>query len=162
MRAGLIAQETQQYTIQTNRKPPSTGGFLRAYTYFMNIIPVLVAAAVSFVIGALWYTVLFGKMWRRSLGISEDAKMTGMGKTLAIGFVIEVVRAYVMLMVVAAMGAYSFATGAEAGFWMWLGFTATIGLGQVIYENRAWKSFVISFGYHLVALIVVGGILATW
>lgn len=128
----------------------------------MDFTGIFLAAIASFVIGALWYTVLFGKAWRRLMGVPEGAPMTGMAKTLALGFLLDLVRAYVMIKVVAAMGAYSISTGVQVGFWLWLGFIATIGLSQVLYERRPWKSFAISFGYHLVALLAMGGILAVW
>ena len=128
----------------------------------MDITGILIAALASFVIGALWYSVLFGRAWRRLQGIAEGGKMTGMGRTLALGFLLDLLRAYVMIKVVAAMGAYSIGTGMQVGFWLWLGFIATIGLGEMLYERRPWKLFAITYGYHLVALLAMGGILAVW
>lgn len=128
----------------------------------MDITALLLAAVAAFAVGMVWYTVLFGKAWRRLMNVPEGAKMSAMGTTFVAGFVIELVRAYVMLKIVAAMGAFSVSTGLEAGFWVWLGFTATVGLTQVVYEKKGWKYFAISYGYHLAALLVMGAILATW
>lgn len=128
----------------------------------MGIPTFVLAAIASFALGALWYTVLFGRPWRRLMGVPEGAAKEGMAKTLAVGFLVELLRAYVMLKVVAAMGAYSFDTGVEAGFWVWLGFVATVGVSQVLYERRGWKLFAITYGYHLAALLLMGGILAAW
>ena len=38
----------------------------------MNIFAIVSAGLLSFGIGALWYTVLFGKRWMKELGITEE------------------------------------------------------------------------------------------
>lgn len=126
----------------------------------MDITALVIAAVASFAISIVWYTVLFGKTWRRLVGL-EDRK-SGMGRTLALGFLLDIVRAYVMLNIVAAMGAYSVGTGIEAGFWAWLGLVFTVLAGQWLYAKRPWKLVAIDSAYYLVSLMVMGGILAVW
>ncbi len=128
----------------------------------MDITAILLAAAASFVIGAVWYAFLFAKPYRRLMGIPEGASMKGMGRTMALGFVLDLVRAYVLIQVVAAMGAFSVATGAEAGFWVWLGFVLTTYAGAVVYEKRSIPLAAINAGYYLVAYLVMGAIVAVW
>lgn len=125
----------------------------------MDLTSLLVATLASFVIGGLWYSpFLFGRAWKRLAGVEGGMSW----KTAIVGFAIEAVRAYVMAIIVASMGAFSLATGMEAGFWIWLGFVATVGAMELLYERRSWKLLAISFGYHLVALMAMGAILATW
>lgn len=38
----------------------------------MNFFAIVSAGLLSFGIGALWYTVLFGKRWMKELGITEE------------------------------------------------------------------------------------------
>lgn len=128
----------------------------------MDVTALLLAAVASFAIGAVWFTLLFGKPYRRLLGVPEGASAKGMGTAMAVGFVLDLVRAYVLIQVVAAMGAYSVATGAEAGFWVWLGFVFTTFVGAVVYEKRSPRVAAISAGYYLVAYLVMGAIVAVW
>ena len=37
----------------------------------MNWLAVVVATVAFFVVGAIWYTALFGKIWQREVGLSE-------------------------------------------------------------------------------------------
>ena len=47
----------------------------------LNIWAILVATLASFALGALWYSVLFGKIWQREVGITdEDMKGANMAK----------------------------------------------------------------------------------
>lgn len=126
----------------------------------MDITSLLVATVAGYAVGALWFApFIFGKAWQRLRGV-DMSKVTW--RPMVFGFVIELVRAYVMAIVVAAMGAYSLITGIETGFWIWLGFVATVGLTQLNYEKMSFKLFAITYGYHLVAMVVMGAILATW
>ena len=38
----------------------------------ISIVGLMIAALAFFVLGGLWYTVLFGKAWRAEMGISEE------------------------------------------------------------------------------------------
>lgn len=38
----------------------------------MSILAAIIAGALAFMIGALWYTVLFGKLWQRKVGITDE------------------------------------------------------------------------------------------
>ncbi|TDM40651.1 DUF1761 family protein [Macrococcoides goetzii] len=38
----------------------------------MSILAAIIAGALAFMVGALWYTVLFGKLWQREVGITDE------------------------------------------------------------------------------------------
>lgn len=123
---------------------------------------ILVAAVAAFAVGAIWYAPpLFGRPFQRLLGPVSGLKKPGFAASLLAGFALELVRAYVMLMLVAATGAFSLGAGAETGFWAWLLFAAGVAINN-LYERRSWKLFAINAGYHLLAFLVMGAILATW
>lgn len=132
----------------------------------INYWAVLVAAVISMVLGALWYSpVLFGKKWMHFMGMN----MEEMGKHskeatkgYVIGFIASLVTAYVLAYLMAFYGAENFMEGAVFGFMVWLGFYAMPMAGMVLWERRPLGLYLINVGYHLVYLLIAGGVLAAW
>lgn len=97
----------------------------------VKILPILLAAAASVVIGGVWYSpFLFGTMWSRLSGVDtkSDTRKRAMPKLLVIMFFSAVVTAYVLSYVatqfnVALKISYFRAAITAAGM-LWLGFTA--------------------------------------
>jgi len=52
--------------------------------------------------------------------------------------------------------------GLMAGFWSWLGFVAPVTTGMVLWEGKSWKLWILTSGYYLVALLVMGLLLSYW
>lgn len=133
----------------------------------INYWAVIAAAVVNMVVGFLWYGPVFGKPWRREMGVAEG-KMAGksMGWTYFLLLVSSLVMSYVLAHALVFGNAYLMMSGAAAGlqgaFWYWLGFIAPVLLGAVLWENKSWKLWFINAGYYLVALMVMGAVLATW
>ncbi len=128
---------------------------------------ILVAAIVGYVIGALWYSpMLFGKSWMKFMKFKrkdiEKAKEKGMIGAYIATFIGNVVMAYVLFMVVDAMGAVNWIDGAIVGFWLWLGFLATTMLGIVFWQGKPWGLYLLNSIQYLVSLMVMGGILGAW
>jgi len=132
----------------------------------VSYIGVLVAAVVSFAIGMAWYSpLLFGKAWMKLMGFTEGKvkeKKKGMGKTMAAGFAAVLVMSYVMAYIVGFSQAASVTEGAEAGFWVWLGFVATVMINSVLWEGKPVKLYALNVAHYLVVLLVMGAILAVW
>jgi hypothetical protein len=135
----------------------------------INYLAVLIAAVAAMALGALWYGPLFGKKWMALEGI--DPNMTpemkkGVWKLYALNFVGTLVMSFVLAHSVVFGGAYLDLTGAsaglQAGFWNWLGFIATVSLGSVLWQRKPWKLYFLNIAYYLVALLVMGTILAVW
>ena len=133
----------------------------------VNYVSVLAAAIASFVIGALWYSpMLFGKMWMKLSNVSDKemkkAKQKGMTKNFAFQFLASLVMSYILAHFVYYTQASTVFEGMQTGFWIWLGFVATVMLGIVLWEGKPWKLYFIKAGHELVALAVMGAILAVW
>lgn len=137
----------------------------------VNWLAVVVSAIVSMIIGFLWYGPLFGKKWMAMMGWGQEhidaAKAKGgMGKSYVIAFIGSLVMAYVLAHIVAMARMAGISSGLsgglQSGFWAWLGFVATTGLGSVLWEGRKWNLYTFNMAYQLVNLLVMGAILATW
>ena len=126
----------------------------------INWIAVIVGAIVAYALGALWYSpVLFGKAWMKLSGVGEPKKK-GMAKSYVAGFATQLVTAFVLSAFVGTLGASTATEGAIVGFWIWLGFLATTMFGMVLWENKPVKLYLISAVQVLVALKVMGAIVA--
>lgn len=136
----------------------------------INYFAVLLAGISNMIIGFLWYGPLFGKPWMALMGFTKESiknmKGKGMGKTYGLMMAGAFVMAYVLAHSLAFASAFTKTTGVSAGlmvgFWSWLGFVAPVMMGAQLWENKPWKLFFIQAGYYLVALCVMGVILAVW
>jgi hypothetical protein len=131
----------------------------------VNWLAVLVAGILHFAIGMIWYSpIMFGKLWKQLAGVAE---MKASAKDMVLSLLGSLVVAYVMAQLVCSnvvcyAGAGSLINGALLGIMVEIGFIATLLLGDMIFEKKPLKLFVLRNGYNLVALAVVGALLAVW
>jgi archaellum biogenesis protein FlaJ (TadC family) len=133
----------------------------------VNYLAVFVTAIVGYVIGMLWYSpALFGKQWMKLSGVSKkDAdkkKKEGMAGTMVAAFVAVLLMSYVLAYILGLLGAATFWIGVSVGFWIWLGFLATTQINIVFWQNKPFTLYLLNTAHYLVALAVMGGILAVW
>lgn len=69
------------------------------------------------------------------------------------------VVAYVMSYFSIAWGVFDWIGAIELGFWCWLGFAAPPLLGQVLWEQKSFKLYLINASFWLVAFVVMALIL---
>lgn len=135
-------------------------------TAIINYLAVLVAAIVSMIVGAFWYSpMLFGKQWMEWMNFAPK-DMLDMKKranaSYAINFLTLLLMAFVLAHFVDYAQATTFIEGVQLGFWVWLGFIATISLGSVLWENKPIQAYLLNAGYQLVSLVLMGVILTLW
>jgi fucose permease len=130
----------------------------------INHIAVLVSAVVYFVLGGLWFSVLFGKAWLKAIGKTEDEIKAegGAGVGYAVSIIGGVLAAYILTVILNHVGADSLLTGVRYGFYVWLGFSVTSVAPTYIFESRNKTLLYIYAGYTLVGYLLMGGILAVW
>jgi hypothetical protein len=129
----------------------------------INWWAVIVAALVKFVLGWAWYSPpVMGKQWQALVGQTDAEVRAGLPRAIPIDIIASLVMAFILLHAVHYAGATTLLQGAAVGFLNWLGFIATVQIGQVVYEKKPWRLFVINNVYLVVALIVMGAILALW
>ena len=140
----------------------------------LNVGAVLVAAIAAWVIGALWYGPLFGKPWRKEMGVPEGGPPPGaaMAKSLVINFVGLLIMSFVFMhdvlvfrpsvWIAGQADAPSWVYGLFGAVFIWLGYIVPVLLNTVAFEKRTWKLFGINAAYQLVALLAMGMILSYW
>jgi hypothetical protein len=132
----------------------------------INYPAVFVAAIVHFLIGGLWYGLIFGNKFIELIGWSSE-KLQQMehqnnSKQYIIAFVSSLVLAYILAHFVQFTKAKNALDGIQTAFWLWLGFIATTQLPTVIFEERKLGLYFLNIGYQLVACAIAGIILAVW
>jgi len=130
----------------------------------VNYWAVIVAAVAQMIVGFIWYApALFGDIWMKLSGLSQaDMKDANMPRIFGLSFVGSLVMAYVLAHFAYYAGAKDVNTGLQLGFWVWLGFVVTVMLSDVLYNRKPFKLYVLNISYHLVSLLVMGAILASW
>jgi hypothetical protein len=125
----------------------------------LNLWAILVATVSAFVVGGLWYSVLFGKAWVKANGFTDVPK--GNAKTFAIAFVLTLVMAFNLAMFLNDSKT-NMSWGATAGFLAGLGWIA-MGIGVVaVFERKPLSYVLINGGYMTVALVLMGAIIGLW
>lgn len=130
----------------------------------INLIPVIVAAVINMAIGALWYSPLvFGKVWLKSIGKTpEDFAGGSNGMIYVFNTIASLVFAYILAHIIKFIPSITISQGAQVGFWVWLGFVVTTVLPGYLYEQRPKLLYLIFILYQLVAIVLMGIVLAMW
>ena len=138
----------------------------------LNFVAILIALIANFVLGFLWYTPLFGKIWAKEMGFDTNTKPPA--GAFVKGIVFNLIGNFLLAWVFAHnIAVWNPATwGLEpmpdmtangmamaAAIFTWLGFFVPVDLNTVGWEMKSWKLFFINTGYHLLSLIVVAMIL---
>ena len=126
----------------------------------LNWLAVIVAALAGFAIGGVWYGPLFGKVWMRESGMTEE-KMKSSNRVRTYGgtLVLNLIAAFSLAMFI---GKGDLKFGLFAGFMS--GFTfVSMALGVTyLFEHRTLKLWLVNAGYQTVIFTVMGAILGGW
>ena len=129
----------------------------------INYLAVVVAAVVNYIIGALWYGVIFGKTWQKLSGLSE---MKVSVPSVILGLVGAFLTSFILDHALIFANAYLKTSGVGGGLMVgalnWLGFIAPVTIGVVTYEKKPFTLWILNNAYWLISLLVMGVILAVW
>lgn len=132
----------------------------------INYPAVLVAAVVHFIIGGLWYGLLFGNKFVELIGWTpaklEQVGNQSHGKEYLAAFASSLVLSYILAHFVQYTKAKTAMDGIQTAFWLWLGFVATTQLATVVFEERKLGLYLLNVGYQFVGCAIAGLILTVW
>jgi hypothetical protein len=135
----------------------------RMQEFPINYLALLVATIIKLVLGMLWYSpLLFGRSWMNLTGCDPKDMKSSMPAAMLVDFVASFLMSFVLLHAVHYAGAQSAAQGAAVGFFNWIGFVAAVTIGSVVYEKRPFKLFLLNNGFYLIALPIMGAVVAVW
>jgi hypothetical protein len=132
----------------------------------INYLAVIVAALVSFGLGSLWYSALFGKSWQKELGFTEEYLKEGnMGKIFGSSFILMVIMAFGMAIMVqghAGDQEINWLQGMYHGLYVGFFFVGTTMGINLLYQRRSLKLWAIDAFYQVLCLSIMGAILGAW
>lgn len=126
----------------------------------INYIAVLLAALSAFVLGGIWYSLLFGRKWMALTGQSEEVLKSGNPAVIFGGsFILNLIQSWVLAMFIGP-GDLGFATA--AGLSVGLCWVAT-GLGvNYLFERRPLGLWLINGGYFVLQFAIMGAIIGAF
>jgi Protein of unknown function (DUF1761) len=131
-----------------------------------NYLAVIVAAVVYWLLGAVWYGVLFYHSWVQLENIPKEQIEAMKGAAAAmpyvITFVLNLLIAFVLAQLCAWRNATTAAKGASLGVLLWIGIVGPITYTTSMYEMRPLNLFLINEGFVLFGLLVMGAIVGAW
>jgi len=142
-----------------------TGGVMMGLFDGIYYLAVLVAAVLSFLLGWLWYSpMLFGKAWMTEMGMTKEsmdkAQKEGIGKMMAMGFLIAFLTAFYLAHYIAPGGDMMHAI--KWGLFAWIGLVVTTNASDYIWGKRSMKLFIINMTHHAVVIVMVCILFTLW
>ena len=124
----------------------------------INWLAVLLGALAFFLVGAIWYGVLFSKAWQKAAGMSDEKIQSGnMALIFGLTFLAELVISLTLWHGIARSGASD-----RAVMMMALGFGATIMVPAIginyLYLRKTFAHFLIDAGHFIVGMTAMGGV----
>jgi surface polysaccharide O-acyltransferase-like enzyme len=128
-----------------------------------NYAAVFVSALAYWILGALWYGLLFSKPWMALENISmESAKAMNPVLPYVVTFALNLLIAFVLAQICIWRSANTAARGVALGIFLWIGFVGPVTFTTYMYEMRSMQLFAINEFYPLVGFCLMGGILGAW
>lgn len=117
-----------------------------------------VGALAFFLVGALWYGVLFGKAWQREAGLTDERlRASRMPLLFGLCFVLELMIAWMLAHLIARTSPAPYVVMMFAfGFGAFL-MTPAIGINY-LYQRKSFKLFAIDAGHLIVGMMAMGGV----
>jgi uncharacterized protein YacL len=126
-----------------------------------NYIAVVVAAIAYWLLGAIWFGVLFSKPWMALEHMREEQAINPVLPYI-ISFLLNLLIAYVLSQLCIWRNANSAGRGSAIGVLVWIGFVGPITYTTYMYEMRPNGLFAINEFYPLAGLVLMGAILGAW
>jgi len=128
-----------------------------------NYLAIVVAAIAYFLLGGLWYGVLFHKAWMNLEQMTiEQARGVSHVIPYIVSFLLELLVAYSLAQLCIWRNANTASRGASVGVLVWVGFVGPIALMTYMFEMRPRALYAINEFYPLAGLILMGAILGAW
>jgi hypothetical protein len=134
----------------------------------MNIISILVAAAVGFIVGFLIHGPLFGKTWMRLAGIhpTGNEKFSDMIPQMVQNYIANVVSAGVLSLILnisfGMLWEASWYRAVVITFILWLGFVVTNSSMEVIWMKRKFWHWAFDAAAALCVMVAMSLTLLAW
>ncbi|HEV8659121.1 MAG TPA: DUF1761 domain-containing protein [Thermoanaerobaculia bacterium] len=133
----------------------------------VNYLAVLVAGVAIFLLGGLWYSLLFAKPWLKAMGMTQEevkaaSASTSMPLSYLGAFICGLLIAWVLAIMIKHFPPVSVGRGAVVGALCWLGFAGATSFASSLFSMKPKELWLINSGYNLVSFVIAGLILGAW
>jgi len=130
----------------------------------VNYWAALVSVVAAMVIGTIYYhPAVVGRAWMAAIGKTpEEIKASAKPALYFVTAVLALLQATVLSAVISWAGDVTLVGGALIGLLLWVGMAVPVISNTFIFEGRKMANHVISSGYYLITLVVMGGIIGAW
>ena len=127
-----------------------------------NFPAVFVSALLYWLLGALWYGVLFSKPYMALENISAGQTHGNEALPYIITFALNMLIAFMLAQICGWRSVNTAGQGAAIGILLWVGIIGPISFTTYMYEMRPMGLFAINEFYSLVGLCLMGAVLGAW
>ena len=128
-----------------------------------NYLAVIVAAIAYWLLGAIWYGVVFGKAWMALEHMTEEqARSMNPVLPYVITLALNVLIAYALAQICIWRNADTLGRGASVGVLLWIGFVGPVTFTTYMYEMRPKELYAINQFFPLAGFVLMGAILGGW
>jgi len=132
----------------------------------VNYLAILTSAVAIFILGGLWYSVIFKKPWVRLMGIPEEKMKEASGGAMPIllfmSFLCGLLISYILAIIVNHFAPPTLARGVFVGTLVWVGFAAPTSFATAIFSMTPKPLWFINSAYNWVSFVVAAMILSVW
>ena len=124
-----------------------------------NLLAIIVAALSGFLIGGIWYGPLFGKVWQREAGVSQEAMgETSPLKLFGLTFLFSLLSAVFLGHLLASTGVSKPHVVMMISVGVALGFIVPALGTNYLFGRKSGTLFAIDAGYWLIFYAAMGGV----
>lgn len=128
----------------------------------MAYVEVLIGAVVAFGLGFLWYTVLFGKVWKAESGVTDEQAQSDMARTHGLAFLMIAILCYGVNTYINyhEVAEQTFTHGGFHGGMLALIYALPAVAINYLYQKKSLKLFLIDGAYILAFMALAGAVMA--
>lgn len=128
----------------------------------MQYLEPVIGGIAAFLLGFLWYSVLFGKVWQAETGITDEQAQKGMIMTFGLSFLMMVIMSIPVNFVVNLHKPVeqTFIHGGFHGLMLGLLFAAPATAINYLYQKKSLKLYLIDATYLVLLLGLSGAVMA--
>ena len=127
----------------------------------INYLAVVIATIVYYIIGFMWYTLLFSDLWTKETGISMKSQGKPKVWTLIGQFLSTLLYAFGIAIILRSFGSYGIIPGIYISVLVTVFFVIPINSGNLFFTGKK-KLFLLDVCERALGSLVIGIILGVW
>lgn len=139
---------------------------MNAFFSHFNYGALFTSAVILWILGSIWFTPLFGKIWSAELSnhgikVKKPTKNELGGKMIAT-FIFNLIVAFGVAIIVHAIGIHTFWHAVGLGIILAICFSSATMSMNYLWESRSLKLSLIDMGYPFFGIIICTIIMSLW